>query len=66
MTFNSNFKKTAEIFNQRFYLLLEEFEKTFLLYKENEILCLKLLINSSGRKYRFIDGTIILYREFGA
>lgn len=36
MTFNSNFKKIAEILNQRFYLLLEEFEKTFLLYKENE------------------------------
>ena len=36
MTFNSNFQKIAEIFNQRFYLLLEEFEKTFLLYKENE------------------------------
>jgi hypothetical protein len=36
MTFNDNFEKQAEILNQRFYLLLEDFKKTFLLFKENE------------------------------
>tara|TARA_B100000524_G_C23642927_1_gene367378 strand:+ start:263 stop:877 length:615 start_codon:yes stop_codon:yes gene_type:complete len=30
------FEKQAEILNQRFYLLLEDFKKTFLLFKENE------------------------------
>ena len=36
MTFNDNFEKQADILNQRFYLLLEDFKKTFLLFKENE------------------------------
>ena len=36
MTLINNFKKQADILNQRFYLLLEDFEKTFLLFKENE------------------------------
>jgi hypothetical protein len=36
MTLNNNFEKQAEILNQRFYLLLEDFKKTFLLFKENE------------------------------
>lgn len=36
MTLINNLKKQADILNQRFYLLLEDFEKTFLLFKENE------------------------------
>lgn len=36
MIFDDDFKKYAEILNQRFYLLLEEFKKDYLLYKENE------------------------------